>query len=829
MADNVIEENVISKIQVKQKEYYFGIKYDSERNIINETYFRRDEMPQIEEVIRNAQTATSEAEKVDATITDANVLEVTGRDGVKKSLELASQADAATIKTELAKKFDKASVVHESGNAEDKVMSQKAVSDKLRDLVTSLESEFSYKGIAQPTTNPGVPDNNVFYIAGEGSYPNFGNQVVEVGQIAVLKWDGSWHKEVLEIGAGGGNMILEWDTDVVTTRKQVLQKYRKQLLQISYKNANGDIVNEQYIGTLFTDTEWVKDANWSKINAYKDVDEKYNIPHRCSPYKYLKDKFVRMDKFENGTGNTAIVFKVEANKTYLIRGFLTPLQDDTLGARTGLYTYFADEDLTQHIFNIGGEINLGNYSFVRRCIFKATQDGYLVLNNVYGIRTDYVWLYSLPKNENTTALDIQDIEIVNSNKYHKLLPIAQKDNSNLYEMKIDRWYLIRINSNLLSGVYGKYFASWYVDKELTNRISAIVFNTHTVSNYYADILINPYNGGKLNFYAYLKFIDDIDKQGIAEIYEVSDYSDYYRAISINCEGDSLTAGLNGGGHTYPKKLKELINLNYEGSNITINNWGLTGATAQTIAMNAEAMSYSLFEDLVIPAGESKAGKFYDYINKQMLGTPVGQNQYVSIFDKKYQPMKIATPITTIINDTDEEVTYKKGEKIFFRRKRIGSSTLVKPKILCIYLGRNDRFEGIATDVAINHMINCIKQMLEHYNPENYVVISQFDFWYSFDNEEKMIQYEDAFEREFNAHFINFRWYARNKWFEYSGLVPTENDKAAMAKGGAPKSIYATNDVIHLGAAGYDFLGTIVFERLIDLGVLPALPSYNMGS
>ena len=124
MADNVIEENVIDKIQVKGKEYYFGIKYDSERNIINETYFRRDEMPQIEEVIRNAQTATSEAEKVDATITDANVLEVTGRDGVKKSLELASQADAATIKTGLAGKFDKASVVQESGSAEDKVMSQ---------------------------------------------------------------------------------------------------------------------------------------------------------------------------------------------------------------------------------------------------------------------------------------------------------------------------------------------------------------------------------------------------------------------------------------------------------------------------------------------------------------------------------------------------------------------------------------------------------------------------------------------------------------------------------------------------------------------------------
>ena len=81
MADNVIEENVINKIQVKKKEYYFGSKYDSEGNIINETYFRKAEMPQIEQAI-------TEAENVNATITEENVFEVTDRTGVKKILDL---------------------------------------------------------------------------------------------------------------------------------------------------------------------------------------------------------------------------------------------------------------------------------------------------------------------------------------------------------------------------------------------------------------------------------------------------------------------------------------------------------------------------------------------------------------------------------------------------------------------------------------------------------------------------------------------------------------------------------------------------------------------
>lgn len=66
-----------------------------------ETKREEDFSAKVEEVdtaVTNAQTATSEAEKVDATITDANVLEVTGRDGVKKSLGLVGQAEAASIK-----------------------------------------------------------------------------------------------------------------------------------------------------------------------------------------------------------------------------------------------------------------------------------------------------------------------------------------------------------------------------------------------------------------------------------------------------------------------------------------------------------------------------------------------------------------------------------------------------------------------------------------------------------------------------------------------------------------------------------------------------------
>ena len=80
MADNVIEENVIDKIQVRGTEYYFGIKYDSEKNIIKDTYLKKDTIPQIEEAVKGA-------ENVNVTITN-NVFEVTDRTGATTRLNL---------------------------------------------------------------------------------------------------------------------------------------------------------------------------------------------------------------------------------------------------------------------------------------------------------------------------------------------------------------------------------------------------------------------------------------------------------------------------------------------------------------------------------------------------------------------------------------------------------------------------------------------------------------------------------------------------------------------------------------------------------------------
>ena len=105
-----------------------------------------------------------------------------------------------------------------------------------------------------------------------------GDNAWESGEVVDVYFDGTNFYAVNVQGGSGasGNLILEWNTDAATTRKQVKQSDRKSLLQISYKNGDGDIVNEQYIGTVFTDTEWVKDNNWEPIPNQKDITELNN-------------------------------------------------------------------------------------------------------------------------------------------------------------------------------------------------------------------------------------------------------------------------------------------------------------------------------------------------------------------------------------------------------------------------------------------------------------------------------------------------------------------------------------------------------------------------
>ena len=66
----------------------------------------------------------------------------------------------------------------------------------LLSMVDALGGNYQYAGIATPTTNPGTPDQNVFYLAATaGTYTNFGGIVLAENEAAILKYNGTWVKD----------------------------------------------------------------------------------------------------------------------------------------------------------------------------------------------------------------------------------------------------------------------------------------------------------------------------------------------------------------------------------------------------------------------------------------------------------------------------------------------------------------------------------------------------------------------------------------------------------------------------------------------------------
>lgn len=63
----------------------------------------------------------------------------------------------------------------------------------LNQMVTSLGAGYQFMGVATPDTNPGTPDQKVFYIAnGKGTYANFGGLIVDKDEVVLLIYDDTW-------------------------------------------------------------------------------------------------------------------------------------------------------------------------------------------------------------------------------------------------------------------------------------------------------------------------------------------------------------------------------------------------------------------------------------------------------------------------------------------------------------------------------------------------------------------------------------------------------------------------------------------------------------
>lgn len=87
-----------------------------------------------------------------------------------------------------------ANIIKTNGNQE---ITGRLLQNVLNSIVSSVGENSTFAGIATPSTNPGTPDGNVFYLATRaGTYTNFNGIAIIDGEAVILEWKGSWTKKV---------------------------------------------------------------------------------------------------------------------------------------------------------------------------------------------------------------------------------------------------------------------------------------------------------------------------------------------------------------------------------------------------------------------------------------------------------------------------------------------------------------------------------------------------------------------------------------------------------------------------------------------------------
>lgn len=208
-----------------------------------------------------------------------------------------------------------------------------ALQNVLNNIITSLGGNYTFIGVANPTTNPGTPDGKVYYEAKEGIYPNFGGIEVNKGEMAYLKWDGtSWHKET------SAAVTIIGDVNKLTTINKIIVDA---INEINVK----DIVNQSIDPASDITSEYIFEQGqsygeiggkiqtgifntWTHTKLYKEGKGKrvqITIPPTSRPssvIQYVDDSenIVSLD----GTGlsggesyNFDLVFPAEASAVYV--------------------------------------------------------------------------------------------------------------------------------------------------------------------------------------------------------------------------------------------------------------------------------------------------------------------------------------------------------------------------------------------------------------------------------------------------------------------------------------------------------------------------------
>lgn len=167
-----------------------------------------------------------------------------------------------------------ANVIKTNGNNE---ITGTLLQSTLITIINLLGAHYQYVAIANPQTDPGTPDQNVFYVAFQpGTYSNFGGIVVGDNEVAFLKYNGAWIKDTTGAATASSvstllSTIDELESIVDAQNAQIdgfIETVTNQLNNFQPIIINGDVVNAPDQEDITTDqNDLLKFANRGTLNG----------------------------------------------------------------------------------------------------------------------------------------------------------------------------------------------------------------------------------------------------------------------------------------------------------------------------------------------------------------------------------------------------------------------------------------------------------------------------------------------------------------------------------------------------------------------------------
>lgn len=192
---------------------------------------------------------------------------------------------------------------------ENQEITGQSLQNVLLTMISTLGQYYDFAGVANPDTNPGNIDQNIFYIAcTPGIYLNMGGFTISENQVAFLKYNGQWEREYVELATLQNvkkieDRLLDYVTQISPT------KYAKK----GYYNQNSNSIisaNDLYQYVIIPVQKgqklYVKNNREDNHNYFTDKDlifkRRVNCVNGINTFDVLEDEnlFIFGINFNNG-------------------------------------------------------------------------------------------------------------------------------------------------------------------------------------------------------------------------------------------------------------------------------------------------------------------------------------------------------------------------------------------------------------------------------------------------------------------------------------------------------------------------------------------------